>query len=200
MILYNILPGVLHKIYVVSYNGCYIQEQVAFLGCIGNHDTYGQTLQECAMNDGVVTHYQYNTIHPTGTCAALINTDGERALIANLGAANHFTITHLTDNTTSQNIIQSTQIYYCAGFFLTVSLESLLYVANQTVLHPEKIFAINLSAHHLLSTSLPIHYNRLSNMPIMYLVMKVKLKHMRKNLIYNIILIIKMVIVMTVKK
>jgi adenosine kinase len=117
---------------------------VAFMGCVGANDTYGKTLYECATSDGVHIHYQYNTEHPTGTCAALI-VGGERALIANLGAANHFTKSHLTENTISQEIIASAQIYYCAGFFLTVSLESLVYVAEQT-LQSDKLFALNLSA------------------------------------------------------
>ena len=124
--------------------GEYTSNTVAFMGCVGANDTYGRTLYDCATSDGVHIHYQCNTEHPTGTCAALI-VDGERALIANLGAANHFHKSHLTENTHSQEIINAAQIYYCAGFFLTVSLESLVYVAEQT-LQGDKLFALNLSA------------------------------------------------------
>ena len=119
-------------------------KMVAFMGCVGANDSYGKTLYDCATADGVCIHYQYNTEHPTGTCAALI-VGGERALIANLGAANHFTKSHLTEDATSQEIIAAAQIYYCAGFFLTVSLESLVYVAEQTIAS-DKLFAVNLSA------------------------------------------------------
>ena len=118
--------------------------QVAFMGSVGANDTYGKTLYDCATADGVHIHYQYNTEHPTGTCAALI-VGGERALIANLGAANHFTKSHLTEHAHSQEIVNAAQIYYCAGFFLTVSVESLVHVAEQT-LNSDKLFALNLSA------------------------------------------------------
>ena len=120
------------------------KECVAFLGCVGANDAYGQTLETCAAQDGVHVHYQKDPEHPTGTCAALI-VEGERALIANLGAANHFSLTHLSENAVSQEILAAARIVYCAGFFLTVSVESLVYAAEQVV-RENKIFALNLSA------------------------------------------------------
>jgi adenosine kinase len=141
----RVVQWMLHSVETDNGSTNLPKKSVAFMGCIGANDTYGQTLTDCATSDGVVVNYQYSTEHPTGTCAALI-VQGERALIANLGAANHFTKPHLTDNATSQEIITSAQIYYCAGFFLTVSLESLVYVAEHTLGDSEKIFALNLSA------------------------------------------------------
>jgi adenosine kinase len=120
------------------------KECVAFLGCVGADDAYGQKLQACAEADGVCVHYQKDPAHPTGTCAALI-VEGERALIANLGAANHFQPSHLTDSALSQEILAAAQIVYCAGFFLTVSVPSLVYAAEHVV-QENKIFALNLSA------------------------------------------------------
>jgi adenosine kinase len=120
------------------------KECVAFLGCVGANDAYGQKLQACAEADGVCVHYQKDPEHPTGTCAALI-VEGERALIANLGAANHFQLSHLSESAQSQEILSSAQIVYCAGFFLTVSVPSLVYAAEHVV-KENKIFALNLSA------------------------------------------------------
>jgi adenosine kinase len=118
---------------------------VAFMGCVGTDDEYGTQLEKCATSDGVFVHYMKapNDI-PTGTCAALI-VGGERALVANLAAANSFHPSHL-QTTIAQDIIASSKIYYSAGFFLTVSPESLLQVAEQFSQNPEKIVALNLSA------------------------------------------------------
>jgi adenosine kinase len=90
--------------------------------------------------------YQKNSEVPTGTCAVLIN-GGERSLVANLGAANTFTASHL-ETPAAKEIVNRAQIIYISGFFLTVSVESILKVANQAV-EERKIFAMNLSAPFL---------------------------------------------------
>lgn len=115
---------------------------VAFMGCVGN-DEYGQQLEACASKDGVAVHYMKDAETPTGTCAALI-LGGERALVANLAAANNFKKTHL-DTEEAKAIVQAAKFYYCAGFFLTVSVESLVQVAEHAVAE-KKVFALNLSA------------------------------------------------------
>lgn len=116
--------------------------QTAFMGAVGN-DEYGKTLEDCATKDGVLVHYLKDETTPTGTCAALIK-DGERALIANLAAANNFKPSHL-ETAQAKEIIEAAQFYYIAGFFLTVSVESLLVVADHAV-EKNKVFCLNLSA------------------------------------------------------
>ena len=116
--------------------------QVAFMGCVGN-DAYGKQLEECASADGVLVHYMKDESTPTGTCAALI-LGGERALVANLAAANNFKPTHL-ETGLAKEIVDAAEYYYCAGFFLTVSVESLVQVAEQAVAK-NKTFCLNLSA------------------------------------------------------
>lgn len=116
--------------------------EVAFMGSVGN-DAYGKQLEECASADGVTVHYMKDESTPTGTCAALI-LGGERALVANLAAANNFKETHLATDKAVE-IVDSAQYYYCAGFFLTVSVESLVKVAEQAVTK-NKVFCLNLSA------------------------------------------------------
>uniref|UniRef100_A0A6U3QLF1 Adenosine kinase n=1 Tax=Ditylum brightwellii TaxID=49249 RepID=A0A6U3QLF1_9STRA len=114
----------------------------AFMGCIGN-DEYGKTLEECASSDGVLAHYMKDESTPTGTCAVLVK-DGERSLIANLAAANNFKPSHLeTDK--AKEIIESSKFYYISGFFLTVSVESLVSVAEHAA-KENKVFCLNLSA------------------------------------------------------
>jgi len=119
-----------------------IENATAFMGCIGT-DEYGKTLEDCAKNDGVLMHFMKDPSTPTGTCAVLVK-DGERSLIANLAAANNFKPSHL-ESSLSHTIYEKAQVYYIAGFFLTVSVESLVIVAEHA-LAKNKTFCLNLSA------------------------------------------------------
>lgn len=117
--------------------------QTAFMGCVGPDDDYGKQLEKCASEDGVLVHYMKDPSTPTGTCAALI-VGGERSLCTNLFAANNFKASHL-ETEKAKEIIESAEIYYSAGFFLTVSVESLVKVSEAFVAK-NKIVALNLSA------------------------------------------------------
>lgn len=98
-----------------------------FLGAIGS-DEFGDKLSACAKEDGVDAHYFVDPTTPTGTCAVLVNS-GDRSLVANLAAANKFQPSHLdTDKATA--MLESARFYYIAGFFLTVSVDSILQVAK----------------------------------------------------------------------
>lgn len=91
--------------------------------------------------------YQKTEGTPTGTCAVLIN-GGERSLIANLSAANTFNVSHLK-TPEAQAIINNAELFYVTGFFLTVSVDSILLLAKHA-LENKKIFSINLSAPFLI--------------------------------------------------
>jgi len=108
------------------------RQSTSFFGCIGQ-DAFGAELQKCAEEDGVNAYYKEDTEAPTGTCAVLVK-DGERSLCANLGAANKFTAEHLA-SVKAKEMIAEAQMFYVASFFLTVSVESLLEVANHAVEH-----------------------------------------------------------------
>lgn len=114
----------------------------AYMGCVGDDDNAKQ-LENCASEDGVLVHYMKDTKAPTGTCAALIN-GGERCLVTKLDAANNFTEAHL-ETPLAKEIIESAQIYYSAGFFLTVSVKSLVAVSEEFVAK-NKTICLNLSA------------------------------------------------------
>ncbi|KAL3918262.1 MAG: hypothetical protein SGILL_004318 [Bacillariaceae sp.] len=116
--------------------------QTAYMGCAGNDD-YAKKLEECATADGVLVHYMKDESTPTGTCAALIK-DAERALVTNLDAANNFKPSHLQTEK-AKEIIAAAKYYYIAGFFLTVSVESLVEVAEHSLAN-KKTFCLNLSA------------------------------------------------------
>lgn len=116
--------------------------QTAFMGCVGN-DEYGKQLEKCSSDDGVLVHYMKHASIPTGTCAALI-VDKERSLIAHLAAANEFKETHL-ETEKAKEIIESAKFIYTAGFFLTVSVPSIVKVADKAI-SDGKVYCLNLSA------------------------------------------------------
>ncbi|CAM9691548.1 unnamed protein product, partial [Chrysoparadoxa australica] len=118
----------------------------AFMGCVGK-DAFGDKLANCAKDDGVDVHYMISQDTPTGTCAVLVN-GGERSLVANLAAANKFTADHL-ETAHAKELIEAAKIYYIAGFFLTVSMDSLLAVAKHAA-SANKTFCMNLSAPFLI--------------------------------------------------
>ena len=113
-----------------------------YIGCIGS-DEYGRKLHEVATRDGVKVKYLEDSSHPTGTCAVLIN-QKVHSLVANPSAAKHYKQDHLM---LPENwvLVEKARIYYLAGFFLTVSLPSILSVAQHAA-ENDKLFVMNLSA------------------------------------------------------
>merc|ERR1712008_222564 len=115
---------------------------MGYIGCVGT-DQFGKQLEECGAADGVKVHYMKDESAPTGTCAVLVK-GGERSLVANLAAANNFKPSHL-ETAESKAIYESASLYYIAGFFLTVSVDSLKIVAEHALAN-NKTFCLNLSA------------------------------------------------------
>ena len=83
---------------------------------------------------------------PTGRCAVLI-TDQNRSLVTKLDAANEFTVSHLEDEA-NWAVVDAAKVVYSAGFFLTVSVDSMLKVAKHCAAK-DKTYCINLSAPFL---------------------------------------------------
>ena len=96
---------------------------------------------------GMVVKYQKSSDHPTGKCAVLI-TGQDRSLVTKLDAANHFTPAHLEDKD-NWALVEGAKIFYSSGFFLTVSPDSMLKVAQHAGSSAGKHFAMNLSAPFL---------------------------------------------------
>ena len=68
----------------------------SYMGCVGE-DSSRKILEEKAREAGVNVRYQVSE-KPTGRCAVLI-TDQNRSLVTKLDAANHFTVSHLEEET-----------------------------------------------------------------------------------------------------
>lgn len=118
-----------------------------FFGCIGKSDEYGKLLSTCATKDGVQVHYLEDATAETGTCAVCVK-DGERSLVANLAAANNFKIEHL-ESKESMDVIESANVFYSAGFHLTVCPEAMIKL-GQHAAENNKVFCMNLSAPFLM--------------------------------------------------
>jgi len=114
-----------------------------FFGCIGN-DKFGEILKKKAEEAHVDAHYYNQEEEPTGTCAACI-TGANRSLVANLAAANCYKKDKHLDLDENWELVEKAKVYYIAGFFLTVSLESILKVAKHAS-ENNKLFCLNLSA------------------------------------------------------
>uniref|UniRef100_A0A8C9TEF3 Adenosine kinase n=1 Tax=Scleropages formosus TaxID=113540 RepID=A0A8C9TEF3_SCLFO len=114
-----------------------------FFGCIGT-DQFGEILKRKAEEAHVDAHYYEQSEEPTGTCAACITGDN-RSLVANLAAANCYKKEKHLDLESNWELVEKASVYYIAGFFLTVSPESILKVAKHAA-DNNKIFCLNLSA------------------------------------------------------
>jgi len=114
----------------------------AYMGCVGD-DAFGATMAAACAADGVTTNYMIDPSTPTGTCAVIVK-DGERSLCAALNAANNYKVEHLN---APENFafVEAAKFYYSAGFFITVSPDSIMRVATHAC-ENGKTFMMNLSA------------------------------------------------------
>ncbi|KQK00411.1 adenosine kinase 2 [Brachypodium distachyon] len=114
----------------------------SYMGCIGK-DKYGEEMKNAAQAAGVTAHYYEDEAAPTGTCAVCV-VGGERSLIANLSAANCYKSEHLK-KPENWALVEKAKYIYIAGFFLTVSPDSIQLVAEHAA-ENNKVFLMNLSA------------------------------------------------------
>ncbi|KAL5998659.1 Adenylate kinase 2 [Asimina triloba] len=114
----------------------------SYMGCIGK-DKFGEEMKKNAKLAGVNAHYYEVDTVPTGTCAVCV-VGGERSLIANLSAANCYKSEHLKQPE-NWALVEKAKYFYIAGFFLTVSPDSIQLVAEHAAAK-NKVFTMNLSA------------------------------------------------------
>ena len=80
---------------------------------------------------------------PTGRCAVCV-VDKERTMVTDLAAANNFKIAHL-DSARAQELVDAATVVYMASFFLTVSPDSAMRIAQRD----NVVFMANLSAEFI---------------------------------------------------
>ncbi|KAK7285043.1 hypothetical protein RJT34_19800 [Clitoria ternatea] len=112
----------------------------SYMGGIGN-DKYGEEMKKNSRLAGVNVQYYEDETTPTGTCSVCV-VGGERSLVANLGAANCYKTEHLK-RPENWALVEKAKYFYIAGFFLTVSPDSIQLVAEHVAAN-NKIFTIPL--------------------------------------------------------
>mmetsp|Transcript_92574 Transcript_92574/g.288048 ORF Transcript_92574/g.288048 Transcript_92574/m.288048 type:complete len:341 (-) Transcript_92574:374-1396(-) len=114
----------------------------AYMGCVGKDEIADRMTAACK-KDGVLCSYMVDESTPTGCCSVLIN-DNERSLCTNLKAANNYKAEHLK-KPENWKILSEAKIVYSAGFFITVSPESIK-LASQEAVKTGALYCMNLSA------------------------------------------------------
>merc|ERR1719498_1789033 len=116
---------------------------LCYSGCIGD-DAAGKQIKACADACGMATCYQIDAETPTGQCGVLITDGGKaRSLVTSLGAANNFKHEH-AETEEMKAAIDKAQFYYTAGFFQTVSPQTVIHIGKHAA-ETNKTFTTNLS-------------------------------------------------------
>merc|ERR1712151_1417361 len=115
-------------------------------GCVGKDD-FADKMRAACEKDGVAANYMVDEKTPTGTCATL-NNASERSLCTNLNAANNYKDSHL-QQPDNMKILAGAKIVYSAGFFATVSPDSMR-IAAKKCLETGAHYCLNLSAPFLM--------------------------------------------------
>ena len=116
-----------------------------FFGSVGD-DEYGEILKKTAESVGVNVRYEVIPGTSTGRCGAVI-TGEDRSLVTELGAAQSFSVSYLEDPANWKYVMKA-EVIYIGGFFLPVSIESVLKLVEHAVEH-EKTVIMNLHATFL---------------------------------------------------
>jgi adenosine kinase len=118
----------------------------AYMGCVGQ-DEFAEKMKASCEKDGVKTCYMVDANTPTCSCAVLI--EGiERSLCTNLMAANNFKVDHV-QKPENLKIVKEAKLIYSAGFFITVSTDSMKLAAAEAAKSGAK-YCMNLSAPFLM--------------------------------------------------
>jgi len=122
-----------------------LQEKGAtsYMGSVGKDD-YAKKMTDCCEKDGLNVLYMEDEA-ATGTCAVCVVGVG-RSLCANLSAANNYKVDHMKENWA---VVEKAQVYYSAGFFVTVSPESIEAVCKHSS-ENNKTYCFNLAAPFLM--------------------------------------------------
>jgi adenosine kinase len=92
-------------------------------------DTYADTLLSSCKEAGVQVEYQVDELHPTGRCGVII-TNQDRSLCTDLGAANHYKLSHLKQPHI-WDLVGKAKVYFVGGYHLTVCPEAALALAQE---------------------------------------------------------------------
>jgi len=116
-----------------------------FLGGLGEDDS-GAVLESLVNSDGVLTSFAKQADLPTGHCIALVE-GAERTLVANLGAANRYSVEDLWRGNNS-TLLEASKVIYVEGYFLSHSPEASMELARFAQKH-KITFVFNLCGEYV---------------------------------------------------
>ncbi|CAK7221471.1 adenosine kinase [Sporothrix curviconia] len=117
-------------------------DSVVYLGGVGK-DKYGEILGETAAKAGLRVEYRVDEKVPTGRCAVVV-TPGNRSMITDLGAANHYDLEHLK-SPAIWPLVEAAEAYYIGGYHLTVCPPAIMTLAKESAAK-NKTFILSISA------------------------------------------------------
>jgi len=120
------------------------ERSTSFIGAIGD-DSNGEFIENMCIREGLHTCFMKVPDSPSGTCTVCVK-GGERALVANLGAANEYGIEHLKKN---DALLRSAGIVYSSGFFLNCCGGKVSIFVAERCRQLGAIFCINLAACYI---------------------------------------------------
>jgi len=115
-----------------------------FIGAIGE-DIYGEYIENICSREGVSTCLMRIPKKSSGVCAVCVK-NGERALVASLGAANEVNVEHLMRN---DELLNKAGIIYTSGFFLNCCRGRVCILAAERARQTGAVFCINLAACYI---------------------------------------------------
>ncbi|CAK7201441.1 adenosine kinase [Sporothrix eucalyptigena] len=117
-------------------------DSVVFLGGVGK-DKYADILNETAAKAGLRVEYRVDEKVGTGRCAVVV-TPGNRSMVTDLGAANHYDLEHL-QSPAIWPLVQAAEAYYIGGYHLTVCPPAIMALAKEAAAN-DKTFVLSISA------------------------------------------------------
>ncbi|CAH0552176.1 unnamed protein product [Brassicogethes aeneus] len=125
-------------------------------GGVGD-DINAKILENLLNQDGVKTRYTIMTKFATGCTIALVN-GTNRSLVANLGAAENYTLKNIQSTDYKENILKS-DFVYIEGFFLTKRNDVANCIFNYCICQ-NKSLIFNLSGEYLVNseTDIVLHF------------------------------------------
>ncbi|RXI01258.1 hypothetical protein DVH24_001492 [Malus domestica] len=115
----------------------------SYMGSIGK-DKYGEEMKKNSKLAGVNVHYYEDETAPTGTCAVCVVGSHWSVTCCQFVSCQLYKIEHLK-KPENWALVEKAKYIYIAGFFLTVSPDSIQLVAEHAAAN-NKVFSMNLSA------------------------------------------------------
>lgn len=122
----------------------------AYIGGVGQDD-YADRLKAAAESAGVKVLYHVDKAGgaPTGRCAVCVH-EKERSLVADVAAANNYSRAEHFESAEVQEVVQQAKFFYCSGFFVSASAETVHAIGAHAAEHDDKKFMLNLAAPFLM--------------------------------------------------